>query len=680
MHNKILYINKIVSGGIKMMNTSRVHKLVIEEKVQRNSYLIFDSEEIILIDPGSYFHADKLIEELTKLTQVKNITMLIFQSIDYLNFSGLERLFLEGFKGKIIIPNVDTDYVKKLVKFPVNTIADEKYKVPLKSGETLEFISTPFLPYAGCFVTYYSFKQSLFSNHLLSHHSSTPLNLQELIQSINSFHETILPSCEFVRHNIKKIKKYPFQWAYPRLGHIIKKDKLSPVLNGVLRHDFFNTQQVVEKINEKNVAYNYVMICNHMLKRLENTYPFEELIDIFEGSKIILTKNPPLEIEKTSLKGYRLWNGFFDLIYYKKGLEWLSLLEPLVKKYTKLYHIKAPLIYKLHSVNQQKKIKQLHDEKYLLEKRVKDLTSQIDQTLDKLLRCPITNLYNERVLIEHLRNHLDDRIKDEHSRVLIVVYIDNLYHINKKYGPEKGDETLKNLVYILENTLDNSMLLFKQNGPAIFIYAHAMHQQKIKETVLKVRNSVKDSDIFIEDITVSLSVINKDELNPQQDIKLRAQRMIELALLRLERAKNKGKGQVLDKDTDKDEVIEGAILLIDEDETNQNLMLKIFKRIGYEVVIAKDIYDAYSILKQREIDVIVSEINLSKLDGFQFKQRLNATQHYKNIPFIIMSHHKTLDVVMRCNMLDVDLILQKPIIPEELIGHVERIRSKRGVL
>lgn len=82
-------------------------------------------------------------------------------------------------------------------------------------------------------------------------------------------------------------------------------------------------------------------------------------------------------------------------------------------------------------------------------------------------------------------------------------------------------------------------------------------------------------------------------------------------------------------------------------------------------------------LENHQIDCIISEINLSKLDGFQFKQRINSEKTYKNIPFIIASHHKNLDVIMRANLLDIDLVLQKPIIPEELIGHIKRIRDKR---
>jgi response regulator RpfG family c-di-GMP phosphodiesterase len=59
------------------------------------------------------------------------------------------------------------------------------------------------------------------------------------------------------------------------------------------------------------------------------------------------------------------------------------------------------------------------------------------------------------------------------------------------------------------------------------------------------------------------------------------------------------------------------------------------------------------------------------------KQRINTEKTFEKIPFIITSHHKNIDVVMRANLLGIDLILQKPIIPEELIGHIKRIRDKR---
>jgi len=282
-------------------------------------------------------------------------------------------------------------------------------------------------------------------------------------------------------------------------------------------------------------------------------------------------------------------------------------------------------------------------------------------------------------MIEHLINNLDKNLEEDNSRALISMQIDNLLSINKKYGTLKGDETLKNLVYVVNKVKSDNTIVFKQNGPGLFIYKHEVLKENLKKFVVKLSNEIKESEVFVEPITVSISIVTVDELDKKYSLKERVSQFIELSLMRLERAKLKGKSQVLDKENDQDMYMEGILLLVDEDETYQNLIIKIFKRINYDVIVAKDIYLAYDILENHQIDCIISEINLSKLDGCQFKQRINSEKTYKNIPFVIASHHKNLDVIMRANHLDIDLVLQKPIIPEELIGYIQRIRDKRVI-
>ena len=65
------------------------------------------------------------------------------------------------------------------------------------------------------------------------------------------------------------------------------------------------------------------------------------------------------------------------------------------------------------------------------------------------------------------------------------------------------------------------------------------------------------------------------------------------------------------------------------------------------------------------------------MDGFGLKRELNESKTFSNIPFIMVSHNKTVENIRRGNLLNVDLIIEKPIIPEELIGHVKRFRERR---
>ena len=64
------------------------------------------------------------------------------------------------------------------------------------------------------------------------------------------------------------------------------------------------------------------------------------------------------------------------------------------------------------------------------------------------------------------------------------------------------------------------------------------------------------------------------------------------------------------------------------------------------------------------------------MDGFQLKMKMNESKTFSKIPFIMVSHNKTVDNIRRGNLLDVDLIIEKPIVPEELIGHVKRMKER----
>lgn len=657
---------------------ANIKQIIIEEKINRSTFLIQDVEELILIDSGAKHHTPILLEELNKIINIKDINTIILQSNDFLNITSLETLVSNGFNGTVIVNETGYPHLDLSLNIKFKTIEEIDFKFPLQSGEVLEFITTPFLPFPECFVTYMTKHQVLFSGHLFSHVLLEEYPSQEkLINAIDSFHESILPSVEFIRHSLLKLKNYKILGIYPRIGNYIRDLNIPKIFETSASYDFYNTKQVVLKKNKKNVSYNFEAILNHMLKLLETRYHRNEIYQVFKDSEIKIIEFSSLDIDKTYLKGYKLWNYFFDRVFDSKGIYWLALLEPLVRKYHRTYNINLPSIYTSKIIQQAKEIQSLNESNTVLGEELYNLQLKVNETADQLLKCPITNLYNQNFMQEHLVNNLDKPIVINEKRALIAVQIDNLVKINKKYGSIKGDETLRNLTYILNKTKSEFSMLFKQNGPGIFVYKQSATEEEINTFFARVNKQIAENDIFVEPITVSMAVVKTDELNSNYTTKGRVNQLFELTLSRLERAKQKGYGQILNQESDTNVYVEGKILLVDEDETYQNLMIKIFKRINYDVVIAKDIYEAFDIIDDQKIDCIISEINLSKLDGFRFKQKLNDNPTQKNIPFIIASHHKNLDAVIRANLIDVDLILKKPIVPEEIIGHIKRIKDKQ---
>ncbi len=76
------------------------------------------------------------------------------------------------------------------------------------------------------------------------------------------------------------------------------------------------------------------------------------------------------------------------------------------------------------------------------------------------------------------------------------------------------------------------------------------------------------------------------------------------------------------------------ILIVDDMEENLYLLETLLKGSGYEVVTAKDGVEALSRLKEESIDMIVSDILMPKMDGFQLCRECKKDNSLKNIPFI----------------------------------------------
>jgi len=76
------------------------------------------------------------------------------------------------------------------------------------------------------------------------------------------------------------------------------------------------------------------------------------------------------------------------------------------------------------------------------------------------------------------------------------------------------------------------------------------------------------------------------------------------------------------------------ILIVDDIEENLYLLESLLKGSGYEVVAAKDGVEALNKLKEKSIDIIVSDILMPKMDGFQFCRECKKDDSFKNIPFV----------------------------------------------
>jgi len=76
------------------------------------------------------------------------------------------------------------------------------------------------------------------------------------------------------------------------------------------------------------------------------------------------------------------------------------------------------------------------------------------------------------------------------------------------------------------------------------------------------------------------------------------------------------------------------ILIVDDMEENLYLLETLLKGSGYEVVSAKDGLEALTKLKEESVDLIISDILMPQMDGFQFCRECKKNDRLKKLPFM----------------------------------------------
>ncbi len=116
-----------------------------------------------------------------------------------------------------------------------------------------------------------------------------------------------------------------------------------------------------------------------------------------------------------------------------------------------------------------------------------------------------------------------------------------------------------------------------------------------------------------------------------------------------------------------------------DDEMSIRMLLENFLSKTYNVLTAKDGLEGLEYLEQGTLpDLIVADIQMPNLDGYEFIQNVRASGFFKNIPVIMLSGIESSTERVKCLKLGADDYLVKPFNPEELAIRIENLLARRG--
>lgn len=112
------------------------------------------------------------------------------------------------------------------------------------------------------------------------------------------------------------------------------------------------------------------------------------------------------------------------------------------------------------------------------------------------------------------------------------------------------------------------------------------------------------------------------------------------------------------------------ILVVDDDESMRDLLRLHLSAAGYEVQVAEDAIAAGYMVLKRPPDLIISDVNMPHMDGFEFVAALKADKSLPEIPVIFLTSHEEGD--HRGKALGAVGYVTKPVMADKLLRLVAR--------
>ncbi len=119
------------------------------------------------------------------------------------------------------------------------------------------------------------------------------------------------------------------------------------------------------------------------------------------------------------------------------------------------------------------------------------------------------------------------------------------------------------------------------------------------------------------------------------------------------------------------------ILVVDDDANVQRLLEYTLKQEGYEVVIASDGAEAVRLWGAEAPDLILLDVTLPKLDGYQVATRIRAEEPANtHVPIIMLTAEREVEQKVRGLRAGADDYLIKPFHPAELLARIKSLLAR----
>lgn len=118
------------------------------------------------------------------------------------------------------------------------------------------------------------------------------------------------------------------------------------------------------------------------------------------------------------------------------------------------------------------------------------------------------------------------------------------------------------------------------------------------------------------------------------------------------------------------------ILVVDDDKILRTVLQHTLEQEGYQVTIVNSGAEAIKSFEEDTPDIIISDVSMPEMDGFEFCRRLRSRPSGQLVPFIFLSARDDLEDRIQGHSIGADDYLTKPFEIKELLAKIEALIEK----
>jgi len=253
------------------------------------------------------------------------------------------------------------------------------------------------------------------------------------------------------------------------------------------------------------------------------------------------------------------------------------------------------------------------------------------------------------------------------SFTLALIDIDLFSSFNRLQGYQYGDKMLKKLGDLILENIRETDLAARYSGDVISVIMVNSKTESGMDAMERIRQAFEATYIGKSTISVGLACYPEDATD-RENLIIKAQKA-------LSTAKAKGKNKIQFFEPQEQAAFEDLprILVVDDEPKNVKLLDALLKTQGYEVALAYSGEEALSIVNRVDIDLVLLDIMMPEMDGYEVCRRLKQGEETRLIPIVLVTALDDIDSKIKGIEAGADDFISKPPNKVELLTRVKTL-------